>query len=75
MDLSPFILVDSHPRPGLGIEGAYVKFHSSLDSLVSTLMTDIFPFTHLGNDQEENDDWMTAMYNSFDVYPLILFRK
>lgn len=67
----PYVLVDSHPRPGLGIESAYAKFHSSLESLVSTLTTDIFPFTHLGYDDEEQD-WMTAMYNSFDVYPLRL---
>jgi UBA/TS-N domain. len=67
----PYVLVDSHPRPGLGIESAYAKFHSSLESLVSTLTTDIFPFTHLGCDDEEQD-WMTAMYNSFDVYPLRL---
>jgi len=74
-ETQPFILVDSHPRPGLGIEGAYAKFHSSLDSLVTTLSTDIFPFTDLGNDDDnEAGDWMTAMYNSFDLYPFTFWE-
>lgn len=61
-----FWLVDSHPRSG--IEGSYAKSHSSLHELAGSLQT-IFPFTDLGPDVPE---MMAAMYNSFDLYPLLL---
>lgn len=62
-----YVLVDSHPRPSLSTNGMYARFHNSLDSLVGDLVT-IFPVVDLGNDVGE---MMAAMYNSFDVYPLV----
>lgn len=62
-----YVLVDSHPRPSLSTNGMYARFHDSLDSLVGDLVT-IFPVVDLGNDVGEI---MAAMYNSFDVYPLV----
>lgn len=61
-----FWLVDSHPRSG--IEGSHAKSHSSLHQLGESVHT-IFPCTDLGPDVPEI---MAAMYNSFDLYPLLL---
>jgi len=61
---SEYILMDSHPRPGL--EGAYARIHHSLEDLVQSLEA-IYPVTELGPDIPE---MMAMMYNSFDVYPL-----
>jgi hypothetical protein len=61
-----FWLVDSHPRSG--IEGSYAKSHPSLHELDGSLQM-IFPCTDLGPDVSE---MMAAMYNSFDLYPLLL---
>jgi hypothetical protein len=61
-----FVLIDSHPRPMFGADGAYALFHDSLHGLVNSLQR-IFPATDLGSDVGE---LMAAMYNSFDMYPL-----
>ena len=61
----PYILLDSHPRPGL--EGSHARIHASLDDLIQSLQ-EIFPLAELGPDVPE---MMTMMYNSFDVYPLV----
>jgi hypothetical protein len=63
---SSYWLVDSHPRPQLGVESAYAKLHPDLDSLALSLQA-IFPCTELGPDIPE---MMAMMYNSFDLYPL-----
>lgn len=60
-----YILLDSHPRPGLS-HGSYARIHASLEDLVQSLQA-IYPVTELGNDIPE---MMAMMYNSFDVYPL-----
>jgi hypothetical protein len=60
-----YILLDSHPRPGLS-HGSYARIHASLEDLVQSLQA-IYPVTQLGNDIPE---MMAMMYNSFDVYPL-----
>ena len=60
-----YILLDSHPRPGL--DTAYARIHSSLQDLVQSLEA-IYPVTDLGPDVPEI---MAAMYNSFDLYPLL----
>jgi hypothetical protein len=65
---SEYWLIDSHPRPHLGLESAYATRHPSLDSLLMSLQA-IFPCTNLGPDVPE---MMAVMYNSFDLYPLIL---
>ncbi len=65
---SAFWLIDSHPRPQLGVESAYAKLHPSLDALWMSLQA-IFPCTELGPDIPE---MMAMMYNSFDFYPLLL---
>jgi len=62
----PFVLIDSHPRPMFGADGAYALFHDSLHGLVNSLQR-MFPATDLGSDVGE---LMAAMYNSFDMYPL-----
>jgi len=63
-----FWLIDSHPRPQLPAESAYAKSHSTIEDLVQTLQV-IFPVTDLGPDIPE---MMTMMYNSFDLYLLVL---
>jgi hypothetical protein len=63
---SSYWLIDSHPRPQLGVESAYAKLHPDLDSLALSLQA-IFPCTELGPDIPE---MMAMMYNSFDLYPL-----
>lgn len=63
-----FWLIDSHPRPQLGVNNAYAKLHPSLDGLWMSLQA-IFPPTELGLDIPE---MMATMYNSFDLYPLLL---
>jgi hypothetical protein len=65
---SAYWLIDSHPRPQLGVDSAFAKMHSSLDSLWMSLQA-IFPCTDLGPDIPE---MMAMMYNSFDLYPLLL---
>ena len=60
---SPFILVDSHPRPPQ-CEGSYAKFFDDLDDL-SVALTGIFPVVSLGQDV---DEMMNIMYNSVDGY-------
>lgn len=67
----PFVLLDSHPRPTLDADGAYVQFHNSWESLLHPLLT-IFPPMNLGPDVAE---WMDMAYNSFDLYPLIRDRS
>ena len=68
---SAFWLIDSHPRPQLGVDSAYAKVHESLDTLCMSLQA-IFPITDLGPDIPE---MMATMYNSFDLYPLLLSRR
>ena len=68
---SAFWLIDSHPRPQLGVESAYAKLHPTLDALWMSLQA-IFPCTELGPDIPE---MMAMMYNSFDLYPLLLLRS
>ena len=63
-----YVLLDSHPRPQLGAENAYGKTHESLEELCVALQA-IFPATDLGPDIPE---MMAMMYNSFDLYPLVL---
>jgi hypothetical protein len=65
---SAFWLIDSHPRPQFGVDSAYAKLHDSLDGLWMSLQA-IFPTTDLGPDIPE---MMATMYNSFDLYPLLL---
>lgn len=65
---SSFWLIDSHPRPMLGMANAYAFPHPTLQSLLETLYT-IFPTTDLGPDIPE---MMAELYNSFDLYPLML---
>jgi len=65
-----FVLMDSHPRPGV-VEshgGAYARTVTSLRDLVTHLES-ILPSTELGPDIPE---MMAQMYNSFDLYPLVL---
>jgi len=59
-------LIDSHPRPQLGLDTSYAKLHSTMDTLLLSLQS-IFPPTDLGPDVPE---MMAMMYNSFDLYPL-----
>lgn len=63
-------LMDSHPRPQLvpPTDSAYALAHPSLTSLLESLQT-IFPPTDLG---PEIPDLMAMMYNSLDLYPLLL---
>jgi UBA/TS-N domain len=65
-----YMIIDSHPRPGVVVpsNGAYIRILSSLTDLVAHL-TMILPATDLGPDIPE---MMAIMYNSFDLYPLIL---
>jgi hypothetical protein len=63
---SSYWLIDSHPRPQLGVDTAYAKIHPDLTSLYLSLQA-IFPCTDLGPDVSE---MMAVMYNSFDLYPL-----
>lgn len=64
-----YVLMDSHPRPHqFGTSEAYARTHSSLEGLVQSLES-IFPTTDLGPDIPE---MMAMMYNSFDLYPLVL---
>ena len=66
---STFVVVDSHPRPGVVQGGgAYARILSSLNDLVTHLGT-ILPATELSPDIPE---MMAIMYNSFDLYPLVL---
>ena len=62
MNEQKFLLLDSHPRPSLGIHGGYALFFNSLDALTQKLSI-IFPAVDLGN-----DDFMSQMYNAFDAY-------
>mmetsp|Transcript_38435 Transcript_38435/g.44786 ORF Transcript_38435/g.44786 Transcript_38435/m.44786 type:complete len:319 (+) Transcript_38435:79-1035(+) len=65
-----FILIDSHPRPGISLN-CYAAFHSSLEDLVKESLEQIFP---VNNSLDPNDvgEMMVMMYNSFDAYPLRL---
>ncbi|CAB9503769.1 expressed unknown protein [Seminavis robusta] len=64
-----YLVIDSHPRPGVVQgNGAYARIMSTLDDLVAHLST-ILPATELGPDIPE---MMAMMYNSFDLYPLLL---
>jgi hypothetical protein len=63
---APYWLIDSHPRPQLGLDTSYAKLHPSLDTLLLSLQA-VFPPTDLGPDVPE---MMAIMYNSFDLYPL-----
>jgi hypothetical protein len=67
--LSPehYVLMDSHPRPPF-TENAHAYTFDSLDELVTKLQG-IFPHADLGPDVPEV---MAMMYNSFDMYPLVL---
>ena len=60
-----FWLIDSHPRPQLGIMSSYAKLHPTLDTLLLSLRT-IFPPTQI----DDIPEMMAVMYNSFDLYPL-----
>lgn len=68
---SSYWLVDSHPRPQLGLDTSYAKIHPSLDALLMSLQA-IFPPTDLGSDIPE---MMAMMYNSFDLYQLRLSNR
>lgn len=68
---SSYWLIDSHPRPQLGVETAYAKIHPDLNGLWMSLQA-IFPAVELGPDVPE---MMVMMYNSFDLYPLLLNSK
>jgi hypothetical protein len=68
---SSYWLVDSHPRPQLGIDTSYAKIHPSLDALLMSLQVIFLP-TDLGSDIPE---MMAMMYNSFDLYPLRLSNR
>jgi hypothetical protein len=57
-----FLLLDSHSRPSFGIQGGYVWFCDSLEALVQKISV-LFPFLDMGN-----DNFMSQMYNAFDVY-------
>lgn len=63
---SSYWLIDSHPRPQLGVDSAYAKIHPNLTSLCLSLQA-IFPCTDLGPDVPE---MIQEMYNTFDLYPL-----
>eukprot|EP00593_Proboscia_inermis_P002488 CAMPEP_0171297826 /NCGR_PEP_ID=MMETSP0816-20121228/6573_1 /TAXON_ID=420281 /ORGANISM="Proboscia inermis, Strain CCAP1064/1" /LENGTH=316 /DNA_ID=CAMNT_0011772385 /DNA_START=87 /DNA_END=1037 /DNA_ORIENTATION=- len=65
-----FILIDSHPRPGISLN-CYAAFHDSLEDLVNESLEQIFP---VNNSLDPNDvgEMMVMMYNSFDAYPLRL---
>lgn len=69
----PYIIIDSHPRPGV-VEsggGAYARmFLNGFDDLVAHLTT-ILPATELGPDIPE---MMAVLYNSFDLYPLVFVK-
>jgi hypothetical protein len=67
----PFHLLDTHCRPTRYIQNAYCQFHSTLPDLIRTIHT-VFPFTNLGPDVPE---LVQCMYNSFDLYPLVLKKK
>jgi UBA/TS-N domain len=64
-----FYLFDSHPRRSeFGTAHASARRHASLPDLVGYSVQPIFPpVMDLGPDVPE---YMTAMYNSFDLYPL-----
>jgi hypothetical protein len=64
----PFWLIDSHPRPHLGLANSYAKMHASLDDLLLSLYTLFPPMADLGPDVPE---MMLMMYNSFDLYPFV----
>lgn len=67
-----YMVIDSHPRPGVVAGGgAYARILSSLNEVVLHLST-ILPATELGPDIPE---MMATMYNSFDLYPLVLKTK
>lgn len=68
---SPFYLIDSHPRPALGTFSAYSVACSQVGTLLHTLDS-IFNYIDLGPDIPE---MMATMYNSFDVYPLLLMKS
>mmetsp|Transcript_54382 Transcript_54382/g.132008 ORF Transcript_54382/g.132008 Transcript_54382/m.132008 type:complete len:291 (-) Transcript_54382:1505-2377(-) len=60
-----FWLIDSHPRPQLGLTSSYAKLHPTLDTLLLSLRS-IFPPTQI----DDIPEMMAVMYNSFDLYPL-----
>lgn len=60
-----FWLIDSHPRPHLGLSTGYAKLHPTLDTLLMSLRA-ILPPTQI----EGVPEMMAMMYNSFDLYPL-----
>lgn len=60
-------IFDSHPRPTLGIEGAYVSGFSSIKAAAAFLRK-IFPAVG-----DLGDSYMAQMYNSFDL--TVLRRK
>ena len=64
-EASAFWLIDSHPRPQLGLTSSYAKLHPTLDTLILSLRT-IFPPTQI----DDIPEMMAVMYNSFDLYPL-----
>jgi UBA/TS-N domain len=67
-----YIVMDSHPRPGVVPgNGAYIRIMSCLEDLVAHLNV-ILPATELGPDIPE---MMATMYNSFDLYPLIVQKN
>ena len=61
-----YTLIDSHPRPQLGIQGAYAAIHANLWDLLQSLGC-TFPPTNLDPDM---GDIMAMMINSFDIYAL-----
>lgn len=67
-DDKTFLLIDSHPRPAQFLtQHAYCRALSSLSDLIQSSLQAIFPVTDLGDD---DDGYLTTMYNSFDLYPL-----
>lgn len=61
-----WLLFDSHPRPQLGLTGAYVQIFDRKQALVEAL-SNIFPAVDVGT-----DSIMASMYNMVDGTPLTL---
>jgi UBA/TS-N domain len=63
-----YYLFDSHPRRNeFQSEYAYCRIHTSLHDLLQSIHAIFPPNTDLGPDVPE---YMSAMYNSYDLYPL-----
>mmetsp|Transcript_9071 Transcript_9071/g.11800 ORF Transcript_9071/g.11800 Transcript_9071/m.11800 type:complete len:293 (-) Transcript_9071:404-1282(-) len=61
-------IFDSHSRPSMGLDGAYLYSVADISGLERRLKQ-LFPFQDLGFG---GDDMASIMYNSFDATPLLL---